>query len=60
MSAMDRLEEEIQTAIDDAKGDFPEVGEHDVVWEIVNNMTIGHSLAVRREMLGRFGFNPDW
>jgi hypothetical protein len=52
---MDTLEQEIKDGIEDAKGDFPEVGEHDLVHEIVNSMTTGHSLSVRNEMRRRFG-----
>lgn len=52
---MDALEAKIRLGIEDAKRDNPDVGEHDIVHEIVLNMTIGHSVSVRNEMWGRFG-----
>jgi hypothetical protein len=54
---MDKLEAEIKLGVEDALADFPETNPDDVVHEIVNNMTIGHSQSVRNEMRRRFGFS---
>lgn len=54
---MDTLEGEIRLGVEDALGDFPDVNPDDVVHEMVNNLTIGHSVSVRNEMRRRFGFS---
>ena len=49
----------IETGVADARGDHPEVGEHDLYHDIAGSIVTGYPAEVRAEVFRRLGFDAE-
>ncbi len=46
---------EVQIGIQDAKADYPDLGEDDIVAEVVRNVASSYPMTIACELLRRYG-----